>query len=254
MLRNRLSCLAAVIAGAAGLGLTAPATAEITDVVIRIEATNALGTAVFEGYLSEGSWAEGGVFMWNRSAPMNFVNEAGVTIASFNGGSVRIVNDPVIQLNFSVSAGTLDTNFVISSPLLSFPTIDLAEGRATAGVSVTDTDGNGATISPNGQPGLYMSHYNGLLPGGTLFTDLLNGPVTAGAFDSATDSESFPGAGAFTDIAGPVSDMSSRFAFTLSANDEASGTSSYEIVPIPTPGALALLGVGSLLAARRRRN
>lgn len=252
MLRNRLSCVAAVIAGASGLAITAPATAEITDVVIRIEATNALGTAVFEGYLGQGSWYDGGVFVWEASAPINFVSESGQTIASFNGGSVRVINDPVVQLNFSVSAGTLDTLFTISSPLLSFPTIDPAQGRATAGVSVTDTDGDGARMSLSGQAGLYTSQYNGLVPTGTLFADLLEGDVVAGPFDSATDSESFPGGGLFSPIGVPVNDMSSRFQFMLSANDEASGTSSYEIVP--APGALALLGLGGLVAARRRRH
>jgi MYXO-CTERM domain-containing protein len=245
--------VAAVIAGAAGLSLTAPASAEITDVVIRIEATNSLGTGVFEGYLSEGSWQPGGVFVWERATPMNFVNAQGEVIASMNAGRVRVINDPVVQLNFSVSAGTLDTSFVISSPLLSFPTINQAEGRATAGVTVTDTDGNGATLSGGRSP-LYTSRYNGLVPGGTLFTNLIAGPVTAAAFDSATDSESFPGGGAFAPIAGPVSDMSARFAFTLSANDEASGTSSYEIREVPAPGAVALLGLGGLIAARRRRH
>lgn len=252
MLRNRLSCVAAVIAGAAGLSLTAPASAEITDVVIRIEATNALGTGVFEGYLSEGHFQDGGVFVWERAAPMNFVNAQGQVIASMNSGRVRVINDPVVQLNFSVSAGTLDTSFVISSPLLSFPVLDPAQGRATAGVSVTDTNGDGASLSLNGQPGLYTSRYNGLVPGGSLFADLLTGPVTAAAFDSATDSDSFPGGGNYAPIAGPVTDMSSRFAFTLTAGDEASGTSSYEIVP--APGAVALLGLGGLLAARRRRH
>lgn len=252
MLRNRLSCVAAVIAGAAGLNLAAPANAEITDVVIRIEATNARGTGVFEGYLSEGSWQPGGVFVWERAAPMNFVNAQGEIIASMNSGRVRVINDPVVQLNFSVSAGTLDTSFVISSPLLSFPTIDPAQGRATAGVTVTDTDGNGASLTANGQPSLYTSRYNGLVPGGTLFADLIDGPVVAAAFDSATDSDSFPGGGMFSPIGVAVSDMSARFAFTLTANDEASGTSSYEIVP--APGAVALLGLGGLLAARRRRH
>jgi MYXO-CTERM domain-containing protein len=46
--------------------------------------------------------------------------------------------------------------------------------------------------------------------------------------------------------------MSARYRFSLTANDEASGTSSFEIVP--APGAIALLGMGGLLAARRRRH
>ena len=51
---------------------------------------------------------------------------------------------------------------------------------------------------------------------------------------------------------GAVSDISSRFSFTLSANDIASGTSIFTVV-IPSPGSAALLGLGGLVAIRRRR-
>jgi hypothetical protein len=252
MLHNsKLSSVVAVIAGAACLGMASPAMAEISDVVLRIEATNEMGTAVYEGYLSDGTWYQGGEYIWESRTPIVMLNQAGQVIATFNNARVRCIEDPVVQLNFSVSSGTLDTTFTISSPLLSFPTLDPAVGRASAGVSVTDTDGNGATMSPDMQPGLYTAQYNGLVPTGTLFADLLTGPVAAGAFDSATDSDSSPGGGAFAPIGNPVSDMSSRFRFTLTANDEASGTSTYEIVP--APGTLALLGLGGVLAGRRRR-
>lgn len=253
MLRNRLACVTAVLAGTMGFGL-ASASAAISDVVIRIEASNSLGTAVYEGSVGQGSWQDGGVFRWNSTGPINLMSSDGQIIATFNGGNVRIIEDPVIQLNFSVSAGSLDTTFTISSPLLMFPTIAEAEGRASAGVSVTDTNGDGATLSPHMQPGLYMAHYNGLAPTGTLFSDLLTNPVVAGAFDTASASDSSPGGGAFSPIGVPLNDQSARFRFTLSANDQASGTSTYETRPIPAPGAVALLGIAGLVARRRRRN
>jgi hypothetical protein len=252
MARNRFTFVTAALAGAVGLGLASPALADISDIVLRIEATNEMGTAVYEGHLSDGTFYDGGEYVWESRTPIMMLNQQGQVIATFNNARVRCVEDPVVQLNFSVAAGNLATTFTITSPLLSFPAIDPASGRATAGVTVTDTNGDGASLTPDTQPGLYTSRYNGAVPGGTLFADLLGAPVTAAAFDSASASESFPGGGAFSAIAGPVSDMSARYRFSLTANDEASGTSSYEI--IPGPSAIALLGIGGLLAGRRRRH
>jgi uncharacterized protein (TIGR03382 family) len=253
MHRNRLSYVASAVIAAAGLGVTAPAMADISDIVLRIEATNQLGSAVFEGHLSDGTFYPGNEYIWESNTPIMMLSQTGQLIASFNAGRVRCVDDPVVQLNFSVSAGSLTTVFTITSPLLSFASINQAEGRASAGVTGTDTDGDGVVVMPASQPGLYTSRYNGALPGGTLFADLLTGPISAPAFSSNSGNDSFPGGGAFSAIAGAVSDMNSRYNFSLTANDEASGTSTYEIRPIPAPGALALLGLGGFLASRRRR-
>jgi len=253
MLRNRLSSVATLVAIAGGFGLAAPALADISDIVLRIEATNEMGTAVFEGHLSEGTWYEGREYIWESRTPIMMLSNSGQLIASFNNGRVRCVDDPVVQLNFSVSAGSLNTTFTITSPTLSFVAITDAEGRASAGVAATDVDGDGATVMTAGMPRLYTSRYNGAVPAGSLFADLIAGPVAAPAFDSTTASEESPGGGLYSAVTGSVSDMSSRFRFSLTANDDASGTSSYEIRPVPAPGAIALLGLGGLLAGRRRR-
>lgn len=250
MLRNKLSFVTAAIVGAAGLAT--PALADISDIVLRIEATNEMGTAVFEGHLSDGDFYPGGEYIWESRTPIMMLNQSGQVIATLNAAYVRCVEDPVVQVNFSVSAGSLMTSFTVNSPLLSFATINNAAARASAGITVTDTDGNGATAAAANQPAMYLSQYNGFVPGGTLFADLISGPIVAAAFDSASANASSPGGGLFTPIANPVSDMSARYRFTLTANDEASGTSSYEIVP--APGTIALLGMGGLLAARRRRH
>jgi hypothetical protein len=53
-------------------------------------------------------------------------------------------------------------------------------------------------------------------------------------------------------IAGLVTDIQAEYQFTLSANDSASGTSRFEVVPEPVAMHLALLGIVGLLLARRR--
>ncbi len=254
MFVKRVSPVAALLAGVAMFAVSSTAKADISDIVLRIEASNSLGTAVFEGHLSDGTFYDGGEYIWELRSPTTLFSDSGQMIASIAGARVRCVDDPVVQLNFSVTAGSISTNFVITSPTLSFASISQAEGRASAGVTATDNDGDGAQVMLSGQPGLYTSRYNGAVPGGTLFADLLPNSVIAGAFDSNSANDSFPGGGAFSPIGSAVSDMSSRYRFSLSANDDASGTSTYEIRPVPAPGAIALLGLGGLLSGRRRRH
>lgn len=254
MFVKRVSPVAALLAGIAVFAIGSTAKADISNIVLRIEATNSLGTAVFEGHLSDGTFYEGGEYIWELHSPTTLFSDSGQMIASIDSARVRCVDDPVVQLNFAVTAGSIMTTFTISSPTLSFATINQAEGRASAGVTVTDNDGDGASVSLNGMPGLYTSRYNGAPPGGTLFADLLPNAVMAGAFASNSANDSSPGGGAFSPIGPAVSDMSSRYRFSLSANDDASGTSTYEIRPVPAPGAIALMGLGGLLAGRRRRH
>ena len=71
--------------------------------------------------------------------------------------------------------------------------------------------------------------------------------LAAGAWGSNSISESL----GFATI-GNVYDMSAQYAFGLTANDQASGTSVWVTQEIPAPGALALLGVAGLVARRRR--
>ncbi len=59
-------------------------------------------------------------------------------------------------------------------------------------------------------------------------------------------------------IPGSVTQIQSQFKFLLTANDQASGTSRFDIIeqPIPEPGTLLLVGSGVLTAVgllRRRR-
>lgn len=168
--------------------------------------------------------------------------------------SIEYIADPIVNLNFSVAAGNSTTTFMIGSALLTFPTINSASGRASAAFTVTDLLGDGATLT--GLTGLtnnsgYTSAVNGVagpVMVGARFTDLLSVPILAAPLNSATDSEQSPGAG-YTPIAGSVSSISSWIKFSLTANDLASGTTFFEVVP--EPASLVLLALGGLLIRRR---
>jgi hypothetical protein len=148
---------------------------------------------------------------------------------------VEYIDDPVINLIFSVQAGPAPTHFVVNSALLSFPTMT-AQGRATVGFSLTDGDGDGATLTgtgdPNGAQGAYLAQYNGwaLLLLGTTFAEVIQ-TMSADSFSSATAFADVPPVG-FLPIADPVSDMSVLIEFDLTANDLASGTSTY-VIQVP---------------------
>jgi uncharacterized protein (TIGR03382 family) len=172
-----------------------------------------------------------------------------------NGIQIGIREDPMVVANFNVAAGIVNTTFTVTSSLVSFPSITNGSAIASAALSVTDS----ATFGDVGQVSI-----TGLQSGGNAFTSRFNGgaltfanliqsgaqSIAAGGTHTFNGSSlSFP---AYDLVPGSVVDIQSEFSFTLSRFDRAAGTSTFEI--IPAPGALTLLGLGGLLAARRRRS
>jgi len=228
------------------------AMADISPIVFRLEATNASGSGVLEiPFESMVYVPDQNMYTWVQSTPV-YLTDGGQLIATLNNANLAISADPAIGMGFAVQAGTSDTTFVITSALLSFPQIpaNLTEGRASAGFTVTDLTGNGAQMLGLGSPGtgMYRADYNGFVPGGTKFCDLVYS-VVAGPGGSGGGSQNYPPSG-YVDIPVGVYDMSVQIAFTLTANDLGSGTSYYQIIPEPMTAGLLLIGAMAL--ARRR--
>jgi hypothetical protein len=154
-----------------------------------------------------------------------------------------------ITLSFTFLSGTSATRFEVDSTLMTFDNDLLDEAaRATAGISITDSGTDGVSSTGNLPGGThYNSRYNG--QPGTTFANLLTGPFSAGSGQTAIADDRSPGSG-FSPL-GNVDDMSARWDFTLSASDQVGVTSSFFI--IPTPGALALMGLAGLAMSRRSR-
>jgi hypothetical protein len=209
----------------------------------RVNATNDTGNGSFAVTWDQGTW-DG--FTWSYELDHSVDLGAGqiqdaTIVVAFGDRSGQTVT-----LNFNVAAGGSNTVFDISSGLAGVGYAS-AMGRATAAVSVTDTTGNGATLSPDGAS-MYHAFYNGAP--GTEFAGLLGGAVNAGAFSTATGEAEFPGGGGYAPIFGSVGDMSAQWTFAVSAFDLAAGTSVFNV--IPAPGSVALLGLAGLAARRRR--
>lgn len=175
-----------------------------------------------------------------------------------------VINGPDWQINFNFNAdpdslgnaligggitaensGTDAIDFIITIllPLSGAATSPaLLGGSATFGVT---GDGDGGSLTALGGPAWQA------LVDGAVAEDLHNSlSLTTAPFGSDNVSESFgiPG----PSQAGPGgSEIGIRLAFTLGAGDQMSYTGVFVIVP--APGALALLGLGGLVANRRRR-
>jgi hypothetical protein len=243
------------VAGTGVLVVGAAASASITDPYIFIRATNGSGMGTLSIPIADTTPGPNGSFTFSLLAPVDIMDGPNViaTISQLNS-SVRPTFGGLpntITLSFTFLSGTSTTRFEVDTTLLTFDNDILDEAaRATAGISITDSDNDGVTSTGNLPGGThYNTRYNG--QPGTTFANLLTGPFTAGNGQTMTaDDRSPPGSG-FTPIGGNVTDMSARWDFSLSQLDQVGVTSSFFI--IPAPGALALVGLAGLTMARRSR-
>jgi hypothetical protein len=242
-------CAICVAAGGA-LALTAAASATLTDPFIFVRATNAQGTGTFAVPLGDTMPGPNGSTVFSLGAPVDIMSGPNViaTLTQLNS-TVRPLagaQPNTITLSFTFFAGDSDTTFEVLSTTFTFDPIMNQSARATAGMTITDSNGNGASSTGTIANG---AHYQARYDSNT-FANLLNGPLAAGAGGSNTASDRSPING-FSPLASDATSMSAAWGFTLSANDQIGVTSSFFLVP--APGALALLGLGGITMVRRNR-
>lgn len=234
-------------AGIGALLLTAAATAGIEGRAITVIAHNAVdGAGMVTIKESDGTWdADHQNWTWNSTDPLEIRSSSGHVVGSLENCRFGFIADPVVTLFFDVTAGNALTSFTIASGVLSFPTINNGQAKATSAITVTDNNGNGATMTGLESGGsMYRAAYNG--QPGTTFALLNSGPVTVGAWDTTASNDAL----GFQLVPGAVSDMWAEYSFKLTANDSASATSTFTL--LPTPGTLVLAGL-AMVAGRRRR-
>ena len=186
--------------------------------------------------------------------PVQLTSETGALLAELESLSVTLDGDPAVDLNFAVNSGNSDTTFTITSAVVGFPAIDNPFALASVGLTLTDNaplPGNGAyanIVAPNA--GMYQATYNS----GTSFADLLGSVSLIGSGTVVAEASSLS-EGGLDKIMDSVTDIQAQVKFTLSANDQASGTSRFEVSEVPEPVSLQLLLVGfaGLLFTARRR-
>jgi hypothetical protein len=184
---------------------------------------------------------------WSLPTSIALVGTGGAQLGTIKMLDVLSNDDPYVNLHFSVEAGALDTTFDINSSLVSsIALVNPDSCFATAGVTLT-SDENGASITGLFAGRTYQARYNG----GNVYANLVNGYSIA-PDETVTASERSPAIGGQT-ILGSVSSIQSEFNFVLSANEQASGTSRFEVAMLPEPATLSLIALGAIGMLRRRR-
>ena len=222
---------------------------------IRIEASNGLGTGVCEWEIPVPGDFYSEVLVDPSSDPYEIMDATGKTIAYIDELRITLDAEPYVELWFAVKASTVDTNFTISSALVTFDTIANPYAYATAAVTVTDSAvGGGATAT-------------GLFPDEKLYCAMYNDPAVPFAYlvdtvvapeDSSNTGHERRPLSDWEQMGTPVYSIQSQFKFALTADDLASGTSTFEVVPgeiIPEPAAMVvvLMGVLGVVAQMRKK-
>jgi MYXO-CTERM domain-containing protein len=231
--------------------LAVPGLAEadiIGDRMVVISATDAGGTAYATGF----DVPADGILAWTMplTGGREILDATGNVLATITQVDLTIEQDPAVDLGFVIQAGAASTDIKVTAPTVSFAALSNPDACASAAMTVTDINGNGASVTglhPGGA--CYRARYNA----STAWADLIPG-VSAGANSSNSASGRRPNAGWET-IADSVTSIESEYWFRLSgqdAIDTASGTSRFEVTPEPATLGLGALGVAALLARRRR--
>lgn len=240
---------------------TGSAAGQFSDPFITFNVSNANGSGSYTVDLAQAFPFPGGTSYASAAFgplfPLDITDGGGNVIATINTlNATSISDDPATSfadgfsvVDFSMTAGGLDTTVEIISTFASFapgtygpnPTV-----LANAGFTASDENGDGVTLTSNGPNGLISDFYiNGDVNSGDLFASLADG-FSGGSFlsPSTFDTTGFVAAGQAVDSYQFTSN------FIISAVDEASGSFS---IAIPSPASTALLALGGLALANRRR-
>ena len=227
------------------------AAADTTECVLEILATNGTTSGTFAVPYDPACW-DGDTYFWELEGTVDIMDGATVvgTIGDVDGllpTTITYVDDPEVHINFVMTAGTTDTVFTVTSTHMTFPTIGNALAKSEVGINLSDRNGDGALLTAvDPHTGVSFSHYNGLAPGGTMFSELLDTDMVVSEWGSLAAGDD---TGGFQPIGEPISSMSAQIQFQVSAGDLASGSSTFIVVP--EPSALLMLAAGLALLRRR---
>lgn len=236
--------LARLAVVAVGVAASSAVQAGLSPVIFSVTASNANGTGTYNVAYDPGLDDPSGYF-WSQLGPVTITDGDGDEIATVELANFSAFGDPAVGMSFTVQALGAPTTFSINSGVLSYAPISNASGIASGGLTATDSDTNAfASLVGNiGSSGTraFVASYNG----GTIFGEDV--PPLSVNNPAGSDSDNFNTG--LQPIGGAIFSMQVDFGFVLSANDSASGTSVFFVVPEPTT--MILMGLGLALIRRR---
>lgn len=197
-------------------------------------------------------------FEWTLDGERDIVSDNGNLLGSIKYLKLKVLEDPATSVEFSLdNYGDSAITARVTVDTITFDPITNPEAYASASITLTDNNQDGATIIGLYDGKVYRAVYNG----SSVYANLVDS-FTAGTGKTVTQSEDKPLMGGTDVIADTLSSINASFKFTLSAGDSVDGTSYFEVFPVsvlepavPEPATVALLGLGdlSLLRSRKRK-
>ncbi len=166
-----------------------------------------------------------------------------------------IDSDPVVTGTTGVTnlfSTAQQITLLFTLPITPIPGATLSGGSFRG--TVTDNNGDGATLSTGTGSALYTALIDGV-DTNSLYPDPPGASFVAGNFLSENIPTATFGSPIPSELGGPaLASIGIRLDFNLSAFDSASFTSNHVVEPVPEPQTGALVALGLLvLAAKRRR-
>ncbi len=180
-------------------------------------------------------------YRWSLPGPVTLLGSNGVTpLGVVRALEVTIRTDPSVALDFDVAADNALTTFNLTATPITFAPLRRPSAFAHSTLKVRDANRNGSAratgllTGPGGLSRIYVARYNGTSAWAWFFSPLI--VMSAGATSEAEEGRPMPPPGgapgtAWEKIPGDVSRLDAQFAFTLTANDSASGASLFRLLP-----------------------
>lgn len=256
----RVRSALSMVAAAGLIGIAMPAQADfLAFIEVSVQNLDDNGNPIGQAsnQLFDMGVVTGDTFDWSWGN-LNGTNTSPLTLsngATIHGLSLSLIADPVVSSSFNVAAGPMNSVITINSAIVNHPGFPSDVGRASAFIGITDS--LNSPLADQGQISFVGLHggkaFRPIFNGSSVFQDLITGPGNVAVIPGTSTpfiEETSP-TGVYLPLGGTATSIQSQFLFSLSRFDRASGTSTFEV--IPAPGAMALLGLGGLVAARRRR-
>lgn len=199
----------------------------------------------WSNYFSSDSFSS--PIQWKCNDIISLYGGNGTLLGEVTGLFIRMTPGTFLGMDITALAGNAATKFSITSGFF-FDAMTNPEGYATAGLTITDTNKNGASLTglSDGGNAFFID------PGEANATSIVTGPITAAARKTSTGNGDCEGI-----LDGTVDHVFATYNFELSAKDSVSGTSYAELTPTPEPGSFLLLLAGAAgiagAAIRRKR-